>query len=173
MTLDLARRPAASETAPFYHGYLALVPDGDILATLARQPDETAALVAGADGAHRYAPGRWTVNEVLLHMADTERVFAYRALRFARGDATPLPGFDQDVFARSADVSGQTVDERVDDFRAARAATLSLARGFDAAAWDRAGTASGHPMTTRGAVWVLAGHARHHAAILRERYLPE
>ena len=169
--MDLAQRPAPDETATFYHGYVGLVPDGDVLAVLDRQLDETAALVSGADGQHRYAPGKWTVNEVLQHMADTERVFAYRALRFARGDETPLPGFDQDVFARAVDVSDRPVDELVHDFRAARAATLSLARGFDAAAWDRVGAASGHPMTTRGAVWTLAGHERHHAAILRERYL--
>ena len=171
MTLDLARRPAPDEAARFYHGYIDLVPDGDVLATLDRQLDETAALVADTDGQHRYAPGKWTVNEVLLHVADTERVFAYRALRFARGDGTPLPGFHQDVFARSVDLSDRSVGELMADVRAARAATLSLARSFDASAWDRVGTASGHPMTTRAAIWTLAGHERHHRALLRERYL--
>lgn len=164
-------RPAPDEAAPFYHGYIGLVPDGDLLATLERQIDETAARLEGSDGAFRYAPGKWTVREVLAHMIDTERVFAYRALRFARGDETPLPGFDQDLFVDTYDVSNRSVESLLDEFRGVRAATLSLLRGFDEAAWNRRGTASGHPMSARGAAWVIAGHERHHVAILRDRYL--
>lgn len=165
-------RPAPDETATYYHGYIGHVPDGDVLGTLERQLEATASLLDGVeDGSIRYAPEKWSLSEVLLHMIDTERVFAYRALRFARGDATPLPGFDQDVFTSGADVSERSVASLLDEFRTVRAATLALLRSFDDPAWDRAGVASGHSMTTRGAAWVIAGHELHHAAILRDRYL--
>ncbi|GAB5535165.1 MAG: DinB family protein [Rubricoccaceae bacterium] len=167
-----ASRPAPSESGAYYHRYIAHVPDGDILDTLGRQLDDTAELLAGVeDGSMRYAPDKWTVRQVLIHMIDTERVFAYRALRFARGDETPLPGYDQDEFMQTTDVSERSIASLLDEFRSVRASTLSLLRGLDDAAWDRAGVASGHPMTTRGAVWVIAGHERHHAAVLRDRYL--
>ena len=166
-----AARPRDDEAAPSYRGYISLVPHGDVVATLAAQIGETAALVAGAEPDSRYAPGKWTVAETLGHMTDTERVFAFRALWFARGDTAPLPGFDQDQFVAVRDVSGLDVSTLLDEFRAVRASTLSLLRGLDAAAWDRRGTASGHPMSTRGAAYVIAGHERHHAAILRDRYL--
>ena len=167
-----ASRPAPDEAAAFYHGYIALVPDGDLLDTLARQLDATLELLENVeDGAMRDAPDRWTIRQVLIHMIDTERVFAYRALRFARGDETPLPGFDQDAFMASTDVSGRSLASLADEFRSVRSATLTLLRGLPVDAWDRAGVASGHPMTTRGAAWVIAGHELHHAAILRDRYL--
>ena len=158
--------------AAFYRGYLGHVPDGNIDETLSRQLEDTIALLDGVkDGSQRYAPGKWTVSEVLLHMIDTERVFAYRALRFARGDDTPLPGFEQDAFIASANVADRSISSLLDEFRTVRAATLALFRNLDDAAWDRAGVASGYPMTTRGAAWVIAGHELHHAAILRDRYL--
>lgn len=167
-----APRPRPDETDAYYHGYIAHVPDGDILDTLDRQLEETATLLDGVDdGSMRYAPGKWTIRQVLIHMIDAERVFAYRALRFARGDETPLPGFDQDEFMKTSDVSTRSIASLLDEFRSVRGSTLSLLRGFDAAAWDRAGVASGFPMTTRGAAWVIAGHAMHHTAILRDRYL--
>jgi len=167
-----ASRPAPNETGAYYHGYIAHVPDGDILEILSRQLEGTIELLAGVeDGSLRYAPDKWTIRQVLIHMIDTERVFAYRALRFSRGDETPLPGFDQDAFMETTDVSGRSIASLLEEFRAVRASTLSLFRGLAAATWDRAGVASGHPMTTRGAAWVIAGHERHHVAILRDRYL--
>lgn len=167
-----ASRPAPNETGAYYHGYIAHVPDGDILETLSRQLDDTVELLRSVeDGSMRYAPDKWSIRQVLIHMIDTERVFSYRALRFSRGDATPLPGFDQDVFMEMTDVSGRSIASLLDEFRTVRASTLSLLRGLDESAWDRAGVASGYPMTTRGAAWVIAGHERHHAAILRDRYL--
>ncbi|MEO0558428.1 MAG: DinB family protein [Bacteroidota bacterium] len=173
MTATL-KRPDATEAAPFYHGYIAHVPDGDILDSLNRQLGELEALLDGVvDASIRYAPEKWTLGEVLLHIIDTERVFAYRALRFARGDDTPLPGFDQDVFMAAVDVSDRSVASLLDELWTVRGATLALLRSFGEAAWDRAGVASGHPMTTRGAAWVIAGHAAHHMAILRDRYLAD
>lgn len=167
-----AARPRPDETGTYYHGYIAHVPDGDILVTLRRQLEETATLLADVnDGSQSYAPGKWSLAQVLIHMSDTERVFAYRALRFARADTTPLPGFDQDVFMDATNASGRTVGSLLDEFRTIRMSTLSLLRGLDAAAWDRAGEASGATMTVRGAAWVIAGHELHHTAILRDRYL--
>lgn len=169
-----AQRPAPDETAPFYHGYLGHVPDGDILDTLNLQLGELEALLDGVgDASIRYAPDKWTLGEVLVHIVDSERVFAYRALRFARGDETPLPGFDQDVFMSTVDVSGRTVASLLDELWSVRGATMGLLRSFDEAAWDRAGVASGHRMTTRGAAWVIAGHAAHHMSILQDRYLAD
>lgn len=148
------------------------MPDGDIVETLSRQLVDMEVLLDGVvDTSTRYAPDKWTLGEVLIHMIDTERVFAYRALRFARGDATPLPGFDQDAFVESIDVSSRSVTSLLDELRTVRDATLALLRSFDEPAWDRAGVASGHPMTTRGAAWVIAGHTAHHVAVLHDRYL--
>ena len=166
-------RPDPSEHATSFGGYIDLVPAGDLLAHLGAQAAEIAAWAAGladAQAAHRYAPGKWSVREVVGHVADTERIFAYRALRIARGDATPLPSFDENAWAAAADVSGRTLAQTLAEFRAVRAATVALVDGLPAAAWDRAGTASGNPMTVRGAAFVIAGHTAHHMAVLRDRY---
>ncbi len=164
------RRPDPSEYAPAYAGYVAAVPAGPLLDTLRAQPEALARLLGGAAPDAAYAPGKWTVHQLLRHLVDTERVFAYRALRFARGDASPLPGFDENAWAEAADVSGRTLDETLAEFRAVRASTVALFAGFPADVWDRSGTASGNRMTTRGAAFVVAGHAAHHMAILQDRY---
>ena len=164
------RRPAPSEYAPFYAGYVAAVPAEALAGTLRAQPDALGRLLDGAEADAAYAPGKWTVRQVLVHVADTERVFAYRALCFARGDATPLPSFDENAWVAAAVVSGRTLAQTLAEFRAVRAATVALVDGLPAAAWDRAGTASGNPMTVRGAAFVIAGHTAHHMAVLRDRY---
>ena len=161
-------RPPAHSYAPFYAAYLDAVGDGDVLALLEAQPEAWRRLLRGADGSHAYAPGKWTVGEVVQHVVDTERVFAYRALRFARGDEAPLPGFDQDAWVPAA--PAQPLDQALDEMAAVRTATLALVRSLPDEALDRAGAASGHAMTARAAVWVIAGHTQHHGRILRERY---
>lgn len=169
-----SRRPAATEYAPYYETYVKLVPDGDVLATLAQQGAETQKLLRSIDeqrSLHRYAPDKWSIREVVGHVADAERVFTYRALRFARSDPTPLPGFDQDVWARTTNAHAQTLVSLLDDLQALRAATVTLFRGFEDAAWDRTGTASGNAVSVRGLAYITAGHERHHVKILRERYL--
>jgi hypothetical protein len=174
MSNALNRRPAATEFAPYYNTYVKLVPDGDLLAVLAQQGSETQKLLRTLDekkSLHRYAPDKWSIREVVGHMADTERVFTYRALRFARSDATPLPGFDQDVWAKTTNANGQTLVSLLEDFQALRAATITLFRGFDDAAWDRSGTASNNLVSVRALAWITAGHERHHVNILKERYL--
>lgn len=162
------QRPDPSEYAPFYARYVALAPDVPLAETLAAQPDALARLVAGADPAAAYAPGKWTVAEALQHVTDTERVFAFRALWVARGAETPLPGFDQDAWAPRA--APQPLGALVAEFRAVRAATLALLGGLSPEALGRSGVASGTPMTARAALFVCAGHAEHHIAVFRDAY---
>jgi len=174
MNLDLTKRPEPSEHAPYYGRYISLVADGDIVATLERQQVETQALLRALPAnkaSHRYAPEKWSVAQVVRHMADTERVFAYRALAFARGDATELPGFDENAYAEAAPFDGLPLAQVLDDVAAVRRATLTLLAGFDAQAWQRGGSANATPISLRALAWVMAGHELHHRAILRERYL--
>lgn len=166
-------RPAAEEFAPFYAGYVAEAPEGDILATLERQGRETAALLRGVDEARaltRYAPGKWSIKEVIGHLADAERIFAYRALRIGRADQTPLASFEEDAYVAAAGFDARPLAELVAELEAVRAATVALFRGFDAAAWERRGTASGKTISVRALAWIVAGHERHHVRVLGERY---
>lgn len=167
-------RPGADEYAPYYERYVSLVPDGDLLATLTRQGGETVALLRSLPderGMHRYAPEKWSINDVVLHLADAERVFGYRALTFARGDRTPLPSFEHDDWVVVARADGRRLPDLVDEFEQVRKGTLALLRGLDDEAIARRGTASGKEVTARALAWIIAGHERHHVAILRERYL--
>lgn len=163
-------RPGPDEYAPFYTRYVDAVPDGDLLDLLKTQIDATAALVDSADPAYAYGPGKWTVRQVVLHLADAERIFATRALRIARGDQTPQPGFDENAYADAAAGDARPLASVVDEFRAVRAASLALFGSLSDDAWASTGTASGHGVSVRALAWILAGHERHHATILRERY---
>ena len=169
----MAGRPSDGEIAPFYLRYIALVPEGDVLDTLAAQGAETAALFRSfrGRGGHAYAPGKWTVKEAIAHVIDTERIFGARALRLGRGDRTPILGFDQDAYVAALDLAGTTVGDLADAFERQRAATLDVLGSIPRPALDVVGTVSGGPMTARGAGWVIAGHGRHHATVLRERYV--
>lgn len=167
-------RPTPDEYAPYYARYLDAVPDGDLLRLLEDGGDEVLGLLRAFSeerGDHRYAPGKWSVKEVVGHIVDTERVFAYRALRFARGDTTPLPGFDQNHYVTVAGFSRRSLADLAEEFADVRKATVKLFAGLDAPALRRAGVASGHLMTVRAAAWIIAGHEQHHAQLLRERYL--
>lgn len=168
-----SQRPAPSEYADHYARYIQRVPDGPVLRTLESEIRGTVALLAPAPetkAKHRYAPGKWSVKEVVGHLADSERVMGYRALRFARGDATRLPGFDENLFAESAPFDARPLAEVISEFESVRAATLSLFRGFDEAAWGRAGVANEAPVTVRALAWMIAGHELHHRTLLVERY---
>jgi hypothetical protein len=165
--------PAADEYAASYAGYVARVPSGDIVAQLKRQIGDTVALLRPLDAArarHRYAPGKWSVIEIVGHLADAERIFAYRALRFARGDQSPLPGFDENTYVPAAECDRRALSDVLSEFEAVRAATVALVKGLPETAWTRAGVASGHRMTVRAAVHVIAGHELHHVEVLRTRY---
>lgn len=166
--------PRSDEHSPYYARYTALVPAGDIIATLDQQGGEAADLFAGltpAQADHRYAEGKWSLKEVLGHLIDAERIFTYRALRFGRADATPLAGFDENAYVPAGDFGERSMADLVAEFRAVRAATIAFLRGLPAAAMTRGGEASGAYVTVRGLAWITAGHELHHRKIVRERYL--
>ena len=168
-----AARPAPTEYAPYYERYVSLVA-GDVIETLGRQGAETASLLRGlteGQGDSRYAPGKWSAKELVGHVIDTERIFAYRLLRFARGDRTPLEGYDQDPYVANSNASARTVQSLATEFEHVRASTLDLLRGLDDAAWSRSGVANENEITVRALAHVIAGHEAHHVRILRERYL--
>ncbi len=168
------QRPAPDEFADFYAGYIAKVPDGDLVETLARTGREVAALLRSipeSRGDHAYGPGKWTIKEVLLHVIDAERVFGYRALRIARGDPTPLPSFDENAWVPNSGAGRRTLADLVDEFEKVRAATVALFRHLPEDAPVRRGTASNREVSVRALGWIVAGHALHHQGLIRERYL--
>lgn len=167
-------RPPASEYAPYQAGYVASVPDGDIFEILSRQGTEFPEFVQSlgeARGDYRYAPDKWTVREMIGHVNDTERVFAYRALRFARGDETPLASFEQDQYVPMGNFNTRTLASLTDEFAHLRAATLDLYFHLDPEALARRGSASGFVVSVRAMAYVIAGHVAHHERVLREKYL--
>ncbi len=167
-------RPDPAEFAPYYARYVDRVPDGDIVRTLETQLDEMIALlqtVSEERSRHRYEPGKWSVRELLNHVTDTERVFLYRALWFARGFDSPLPSFEQEIAVAGARADSISWARHVEEFRAVRRATVPLFSNLPAEAWGKKGVASGNPVTVRALAWIAAGHAAHHAAVLKERYL--
>jgi hypothetical protein len=175
MTARTLIRPDATEYAPFYAGYVARVPDGDVAELLEAQGRDTAALLAGLSeerGEYRYAPDKWTLKEVIGHIADAERIFAYRALRIARGDQTPLASFDENAYVPAAECGRRTLADLAAELGAVRGATLALVRSLTDVAATRTGTASGKTVSVRALAYIAAGHERHHLAIIRERYLP-
>jgi uncharacterized damage-inducible protein DinB len=166
-------RPRADEAAPYYFMYIEKVPGDDPLAVMRGQIDETLEMLAeiGEEGSlHRYAPGKWSIREVLNHITDTERAFAFRALWFARGFADPLPSFDQDVAAAGARADSVRWSAHVEEFRLVRRATILLFDNMPDEAWMRRGIASGNPFTVRALAHIIPGHVAHHVGILRERY---
>lgn len=168
-------RPTSGDYAPYAEQYILLVAGDDILATLAAQHKQTATLFSGKserDGNFRYAPGKWSVKEVVGHIADTERIFAYRAMRIARGDQTPLEGFEQDDYVRGARFGARKLADIVEEYADVRQASLALFRSLDEEAWLRRGVASGNPVTVLALAYLIAGHELHHRKILDERYFP-
>lgn len=166
-------RPQPGEYAPYYERYIALVPGGDILATLDAQRRQTLLLLSGREeieGDFRYAPEKWTAKQVLGHVCDTERVFAYRALRIARGDQTPMEGFEQDDYVRNGPFAVVPLAEVIEDYIAVRRATLTLLRNLEEQAWTRRGMANKNEVTVRGLAYIIAGHELHHRRILEEKY---
>ena len=166
-------RPSAGEYAPYYDRYISLVSGNDILATLKSQGDSFSELFSGRsdpDGDYRYAPGKWSVKEVLGHINDAERVFTYRALRIARGDTTPIEGFEQDDYVHNGPFPLCRLSDLVQEFRDVRAATLSLFRNLQPEAWTRRGVANKNEIVVRAIPYIIAGHTNHHRRILEEKY---
>ena len=170
--MPLIAKPRPDEHVEYYGKYVALVGD-DAFTALAEQASSTPMrlqAMSEEQAMHRYAPGKWSVKEVIVHVADAERVFAYRALRFARADTTDLPGFDEGAWVPASGADRRTASELLFEFAAVRAATLALFAGFDEAALLRRGTANGAPVSVRALAHIIAGHERHHMGLLKERY---
>jgi uncharacterized damage-inducible protein DinB len=169
------KRPEPTECAEYYANYVSKVPGADALGVLESQRLQMVQLFAGRserDGSFRYAPGKWTVKEVLGHITDTERIFTYRALCIARGDQTPLPGFEQDDFVKNGGFGERTLAGLADEFDLVRSASIALFRSFPEEAWSRRGIASEKEVTVRALAFITAGHQIHHRLILEERYFP-
>ena len=167
-------RPLPNEYAEYYNRYVAHVPDGDICDLLERQLADTLELLAPLDeeqAGYRYAPGKWSIRQVVGHVSDAERVFAYRALRFSRHDQTALPGMDQDVFMDGANFDDRPLPDVLNELSATRQTTLALFRSMSGEMWNRTGMASGFSFTVRALAYIIAGHERYHAHLLKKRYL--
>ena len=173
MASSLRTRPESSEYAPFYHGYVASVPDGDVVALMrasGRELLDTVATIPEDRGGFRYGEGKWSIREVLGHIIDAERIFTYRAMRMARGDTTPLAAFDENEYVKTAGSEARTLSNLARELGAVREATVQLFESFPDDAWGRSGVASGKDISVRALAYIVAGHALHHLRILRERY---
>jgi hypothetical protein len=166
-------RPRPGDYPEFFAGYVARVPDGDVLRGLQAQGARTAAVLGGARedmGDYAYAEGKWSVKRLLLHIADGERMFCYRAMCAARGDQQDLPGFDENAYAAHDGSASRTLASIVAEYASVRAATLTLFEGFDGGAWAARGVANGAAFTVASLPWIVLGHDLHHGAVLAERY---
>ena len=169
-----ATRPAATEYLPYYSRYIDLVPEEDAMAALKSQLRETIAFlncISNEESVSRYAPGKWSVREVLGHVIDTERIFAYRALRIGRGDKTPLAGYEQDDYICGAAFDKVRWSALIEEFELVRRSNLLLFSGFTEDAWMRTGTANNAAVSARALAWIIAGHEIHHRNIIESKYL--
>jgi uncharacterized damage-inducible protein DinB len=169
-----AARPAASEYLPYYSRYIEKVEGDDVIAALKSQLRETIAFlncISNEEASSRYEPGKWSVREVLGHVIDTERIFAYRALRIGRGDATPLAGYEQDDYIKGAAFDRVRWSALIEEFELVRRANILMFSGFTDDAWMRSGTANNAAVTARALAWIIAGHELHHRSVIEEKYL--
>lgn len=169
-----AGRPQASEYGSFYQRYIDLASEEDVVAALDAQSQETAALLGGLSeeqATQRYAPDKWSIKQLVGHVADSERIFAYRALSIARGETKPLPGFDQDPYVANSGADERSISDLAGELAAVRRANVMMLRALPQEAWRRIGTASDNPISVRAIAFIILGHERHHVRILRERYL--
>ena len=173
MPTPLRARPHTSEYAPSFHGYVSSVPEGDVVALLREGGRELVAALGELSehrAGFRYAEGKWSVREVIGHLIDAERIFGYRALRIARGDATPLPGFEENDYVRAAHSDERTTASLMQEFAAVRESTVLLFQSLPEDAWVRRGISNGREISVRALAYIADGHVRHHLRILRERY---
>lgn len=166
-------RPAPGTYGAFYHKYIALVPDGDLRRLLPVIFDanfRAMRTITAEQERFRYASDKWSIREMVGHMVDTERVMSYRALRIARGDKTPLPGFDENAFTATARYDDLPLEQILGELMAVHAATILLFENMANEAWDNIGTASNHAIGVRALAYIIAGHELHHMNLLKERY---
>jgi hypothetical protein len=168
----VTQRPSPSEHAPYYGKYIELVPETDVLAVLRVQCDETVEFLRSIPEEHAtilHSPYTWTIKQVVGHITDGERIFAYRALRIARGDTTPLPGYDENEYAKSPEFSRLRLRALATEFESVRNATISLFDNFAPESWTHLGQANNYPVSVRAIAYIIAGHVRHHMNIVRKR----
>ncbi len=167
-------RPETHEFAPYYNTYISLIEDNAVLPVLDAQTAEIRSIFSGVPeekGTYAYAEGKWTIKELLSHLIDGERIFAYRILRISRGDKTPIEGFEQDDYIETSNANNRSFSDLLDEFEHERRANLSLVRNLTDEASLRIGTASNNPVSARALVYIMAGHVKHHVNILQKRYL--
>jgi hypothetical protein len=173
MSSVMIARPEADEASAYYQRYITKVPGEDIGNQLTEQIREIEQLfeaVTDRDALARYAEGKWSIKEVIGHLSDVERIFTYRLLRIARGDQTPLPGFDENAYVPAGRFDDRPLPVLLTEFRAVRLSTIALVEGQPAEAWGRWGEASQSPVTARALAYIIVGHVAHHLGVLRERY---
>lgn len=173
MPIELTR-PEPGEYAEMYEGYIRLIPDGDLTRVLRSDLAAFLGLIASMPAERadfRYAPGKWILKEVVGHVADSERILAYRALRIARGDDTPLAGYDENAYVARGGFASRTMRSLLDELAHVRRGTIALFDGLSPETATLQGTANGFPVTVRALGYIIAGHARHHANIIKERYV--
>jgi hypothetical protein len=173
MSRERIAPPEPDEYASFYAGYIDLVRGRDPIELLERQLATLREMCSGMtddEARARYAPGKWSIKEMLGHLTDSERVFSYRLFRISRGDATPLAGFDQDAYVAGAHADQRPLVALLEEFLSARTATLRLVEGLSADEWSRRGVANGVPVSARALLYITGGHVAHHFDILRDRY---
>ncbi|MBK7392322.1 MAG: DinB family protein [Chloracidobacterium sp.] len=169
-------RPETHEFAPYYNTYISLIEDDTVLPVLEAQAGELRVMISGVPeekGTFAYADGKWTIKELLSHLIDGERIFAYRILRISRGDKTPIEGFDQDDYIETSNANNRSFADLLDEFDHERRANLLLVKNLSDEASLRIGTASNNPVSVRALVYIMAGHVKHHLRILNDRYLVE
>ena len=167
-------RPQSSEAAPHSFTYIDLIRDDDPVTALRNQMEQPFAFLQSISeqaSLHRYAPEKWSIRQTLNHITDNERIFAYRALWFARGFETPLPGYDQNIGVANAAANNIPWNTHIEEFRRVRLATISLFSNLPPEAWMRRGSVEGNPFTVRAIAYVIAGHFAHHLEVLHKRYL--
>ena len=169
-----AGRPQTGEYNTYYQKYIDLASEDDIVGGLDAQSRDTATLLGNltdAQAAHRYAPDKWSIKQIVGHITDAERVFAYRILSIARGETKPLPGFDQEPYVVNGGFDGRTMSDLAEELATVRRANVMMMRALSDEAWRRLGTASENPVSVRAIAHIMLGHERHHLRIIRERYL--
>ncbi len=167
-------KPEKSEYGAYYERYVSLVVDTRLMETLAEQPGELHELfnsLPDEKGSYTYDEGKWTIKEVISHLIDGERMFAYRILRISRGDATPIEGFEQDGYIENAHADRRSIAELIEEIRLLREANMLMLRNLNDEDWLRMGTASGLSVSVRALAYIMAGHISHHVGILKTRYL--
>ncbi|WP_422660948.1 DinB family protein [Paenibacillus sp. EC2-1] len=170
----MMKRPSQTDYPAYYQTYVGLVPDGNLHEILLEQQQFTNNLISSLTDTqvdYRYAPGKWSIKEVLGHMIDTERIMSYRLLRIARGDQTPLAGFEENFYVDHAYYEKRSMDSLLVEYRTVRSSTLSLVRGLAEEAWERTGIANDNKISASAVAYIIAGHELHHLNVLKERYL--